>query len=613
MRLLAAFLFALGTLLMPMHGINAEPNQSLTPPSATKLQSMLQDNSGVPTFLPVNEAFRAELQQSDTELRIDWRIAKGYYLYRDRFKFRLITPQGVALGAARFPEAVEKEDELFGKVAVFDQDFSLTLPLAPATSAAVLIEVEFQGCAEAGLCYPPERLRLGSATAVAPVLLNNSTEVGSGASAALAKRLASAEFSVVLGIFFLAGLGLSFTPCVLPMVPILSAIVVGRERHPTRTQALLLTLAYVVAMALTLAVAGALTGLFGARLNLQAYLQWPPLLIGFALLFVLLALSMFGLYELQLPAALRNRLDQLSRRSSHGHLLGAMAMGALSTLVISPCVSAPLAGALVYISTTQDAWLGGAALFALGMGMGAPLLLLATLGNHLLPKAGFWMERVKSFFGLLLLGVAIWLLERLLPGPVTLLLWAALLLGGALLLGALEFIAHSSGWHKLAQTIGLLLLVWAVALILGAASGSSDPLRPLHGLGISSGQAAAVETLPFTRIDDLPGLDQQLAQAAGRITLVDFYADWCISCKVLEREVFPAISEQLAPLHRLRADVTQHQAPQRALLDHYHIIGPPTLLFIDAKGQELPESRIVGEIDAPALARHISQLLARIP
>ncbi|MCP5332415.1 MAG: protein-disulfide reductase DsbD [Pseudomonadales bacterium] len=609
MRLLTLLLFTLGIVLGAVRGIQAEPTPPLTSPSATKLQSLLQSDSGTPHFLPVNEAFRPRLRQSAGELQIDWQVAAGYYLYRDRFKFRLIAPAGVTLGTPRFPDAVEKEDELFGKVAVFDHDFTLTLPTSVTSDAEVLLEVEFQGCAEAGLCYPPERLQLGSATP--PAAAGSATTEAANSSALLAQKLASARFSVVLGLFFLAGIGLSFTPCVLPMIPILSSIVVGREQHPTRMQALLLTLLYVVSMALTLAVAGALTGLFGARLNLQAYLQWPPLLVGFALLFVLLSLSMFGLYELQLPAALRNRFDQLNRQMSHGHLLGAMAMGALSTLVISPCVSAPLAGALVYISTTQDAWLGGAALFALGLGMGVPLLLLATLGNHLLPKAGAWMERVKSFFGLLLLGVAVWLLERLLPGPVTLLLWAALLLGGALLLGALEFTAHGSGWHKLGQTLGLLLLAWAVALVLGAAAGGSDPLRPLHGLGIRQGQAAAVEHPSFTDITDLPGLDRQLTLAAGRITLVDVYADWCIACKVLEREVFPTVTTQLAPLHRLRADITDYQAPQRALLDRYRIVGPPTLLFLDAKGQELPDSRIVGEIDATQLASHLARLLSR--
>ncbi|MEM1232371.1 MAG: protein-disulfide reductase DsbD, partial [Pseudomonadota bacterium] len=443
----------------------------------------------------------------------------------------------------------------------------------------------------------------------------------------LAGLLASGGLLGSLLIFFGGGLLLAFTPCVLPMVPILSSIIVGEagrsEGGIGRGRAFTLALAYVIGMAVTYAVLGVLVGLFGASLNVQAALQSPAVLTTFAIVFVLLSLSMFGFYELQLPQGLQTRLNDLGGRMGGGKHLSVLVMGSLSALVVSPCVSAPLAGALIYLSTTGDALLGGAALLALGFGMGVPLLLIGASGGHLLPRAGAWMNGVKAVFGVLLLAVAIWLLERVVAPQLTLALWAALAIGSAVYLGALD-LSPASGWGQFRKASGAFGLIYGVLLLIGAASGAEDPLRPLARLSaapasaplVASASAAGDQTTGvWMPVDSLDDVNLQLAQAAARAepVLLDLYADWCISCKVMERSVFPRpeVAALLGEFRLLRADVTANSPDHKALMDQFGLFGPPSMVFFSKDGSVIKEVTLQGELGAEAFAGHLALVLDR--
>lgn len=424
--------------------------------------------------------------------------------------------------------------------------------------------------------------------------------------------ISDASLPLALGLFFIAGLGLTFTPCVLPMIPILSSIVVGQ--NPTRPRAFALSFSYVMGMALTYALVGVLMGLFGAGLNLQARLQSAPVLITFAGLFTLFALAMFGAFNLNLSPRLTNRIDAWQARAQRSGPAGLALAGALSVLVVSPCVTAPLAGALVFISSTGDAAMGGAVLFALGLGMGVPLLLVGTFGATLLPRSGAWMNGVKIAFGLLLLGVAIWMIERLVAAPIALLLWAALAIGTALALGALNF-NQPQGWPRARQTLGLMLLAWGIVLVIGAAQGSSNPLRPLATASNGTGEPQA-QALDFIEVDNLIALEEAVnnAEGANQPVFVHFTADWCISCKLLERDVYPdpRVSAALNEYTLIAADVTNTNLQSRELLDQFSLFGPPSLLFF-SQGNEIRDARIQGEVTAEQLREHlesVSQWLA---
>lgn len=437
-----------------------------------------------------------------------------------------------------------------------------------------------------GLCYPPET--------------ENLTIGGIGAASTAAPNAPEAKGELswrAIGLFFLAGLGLTFTPCVLPMLPILSGVVLRGQTGGMRS--FLLSLAYVLPMAGGFALLGALMGVFGAELNLQARLQSPWILVPFALFFVAFALAMFGLFELRLPQALSARLDRVAGNARGGSFTGAALLGAISSLLVSPCVSAPLAGALLYISASGDALGGGLKLFALGLGMGAPLVLFATGGGALLPRSGPWMVSVRNTFGVLLLAVAVWMLERVLPGPLALALWGLLAAGSALFLGTLEF-TQKTARQKLAQLLGLVLLVYALAAWVGALQGNSDPLRPLPQSSAVRADSATGDG--WLTLATTAELDAQLAaaRAAGQPLMLDWYADWCVSCKVFEREVFahPQVAPRLAGYRLIRFDITDSNAEQRALLDRYQLFGPPAILFFDRAGNELKDVRVVGELDA---------------
>lgn len=551
------------------------------------------DNRG--DFLPVREAFRLSLVDSTPQaVTLRFVAAEGYYLYRQRLQFRSETT-GVALGEARLPDGVRKSDEYFGETEVYYGVLDVELPLDNPDGRPFALQVGYQGCADKGLCYPPEteRLQIGAA--------------GAPAAGAVLSAGAPGWSWRELALFFLAGLGLTFTPCVLPMLPILSGVVLRGEIGGARGFAL--SLAYVLPMAACFAVLGALMGLFGAELNLQARLQSSWVLVPFAAFFGLFALAMFGVFELRLPQALAAPLERLAGNTRGGSLWGAAVLGVLSSLLVSPCVSAPLAGALLYISSSGDALGGGLKLFALGLGMGAPLVLFATGGGALLPKSGPWMLAVRNAFGVLLLAVAVWLLERVLPGPLALALWGLLAGGVALFLGALEFTAKSHR-QKLGQLAGLVLLVYALASWTGALRGESDPLRPLGGTSLSAAPAAQAAGA-WQTLSTPEALDAVLAEAknAAQPLLLDWYADWCISCKVIEREVFaaPQVAAQLGGYRLIRFDITAGTPAQRALLDRYRLFGPPAIQFFAADGTEHEALRVVGEIDAAAFAQRLRE------
>ncbi|WP_092527352.1 protein-disulfide reductase DsbD [Onishia taeanensis] len=579
-------------------------------------------------FLPVEEAFSPHAWIDGDRLMIGIDAADGYYLYRHRLGISNDTAEAT-LGEPLLPAGTFKNDEFLGEVYVFHDSVTFPVPIkAQGGADAIDVTLHYQGCAEAGLCYPPQQVELTALPGSAPAAFATppaSTKGGSAESTETTPKASSltsedghfsnllqdASPALVLGLFFLAGLGLTFTPCVLPMMPILASIIVGQR--PSRLRAFALSGSYVTGMALTYAGVGVLMGLFGAGLNLQARLQSPAVLIPFAALFVVFALAMFSIFQLRLPVRLSQRLDAWQDRAQRSGPLGLALAGALSVLVVSPCVSAPLAGALVFISSTGDALMGGLGLLALALGMGVPLLIVGTFGATLLPRSGAWMQHVKSAFGVLLLGVAVWLIERLLPGPLTLLLWAALAIGSALALGALRF-DHPKGAARLSQAGGLMLLTWGLTLVVGAAGGAQDPLRPLAWqTSTATANTSQPDASPsFTTVTGLAGLNAELERAtrSGQPAFVDVSADWCISCKIMERDVFPdpQVAARLDDFYRIRVDVTESNAESRALLERFELFGPPSLMFFNA-GKEIRDARIQGEVQAALFADHLNALL----
>lgn len=559
-------------------------------------------------FLPVDQAFQPKVSYEDGELAIDWSIAPGYYLYQSRISARV---GGEKVPGAFTVDAEIKNDPWFGEQAVFHgrAGWAAEVPLNQPTE----LKYSYQGCAEAGLCYPPQtrKLTIGpAASAVMPTAkspapapaaaglsvpderLADTAEPGGVSEAeGLAGLLSNAGLPVILGTFFLLGLGLTFTPCVLPMVPILSSIIVGQNQPVSTARGFSLSTAYVMGMASTYTALGVAVGYLGARANLQAAMQQPAVIIVFSALFVLLALAMFGLYELQLPAGLRDRLDRLGQNSKGGQWLGVALMGLISALVVSPCVSAPLAGALLYISTTGDAVIGGGALFSMALGMGVPLILIGTSGSRILPKAGMWMERVKQLFGVGLLVVAVGLLERILPEAAALALWGALLLWCGIQLGALDKV--SAGWSGSRQTAGILLSLWGLMLVVGAARGQGSVWQPLEGIGMAATQVS-VPAERFEVIEDVDRLQAMIRE--GQPVMVDVYADWCISCKIMDEEVFqtPDVMAWADRVHFIKLDVTDFSDAQKAQLESWRVPGPPAVLFF--RGQpEKPHNQLVGE------------------
>lgn len=541
-------------------------------------------------FLPVREAFQLSLIDSTPQsIKLRFVATEGYYLYRHRFQFRA-APAEIVVGPAQLPKGEQKHDEYFGDVEVYHGILDVELPRSD--QRAFTLAVTYQGCADKGLCYPPETERLN-------------IDGSGGATTSWSWR--------ELALFFLAGLGLTFTPCVLPMLPILSGVVLRGQVGGLR--GFNLSLAYVLPMAACFALLGALMGMFGAQLNLQARLQSAWVLVPFAMFFALFALAMFGVFELKLPHAISSRLDRIAGRTEGGSLWGAAVLGVVSSLLVSPCVSAPLAGALLYISASGDALGGGLKLFMLGLGMGAPLLLVATGGAAWLPKSGPWLVYVKNAIGVLLLGLAIGLLSRVLPGQITLLLIGLLAGGVGLFMGALEFV-YKPPRKRLGQLLGMFLLFYALACWYGAFSGQTDPFNSIGQPRVVSSNEQSQNTSDWQTVTTPAELDRVLAEAksSGTPLLLDWYADWCISCKVIEHKVLndAQVVERLKGYRLIRFDITASNAEQRALLDRYKLFGPPALMFFGKDGVERADVRVIGEISATDFAERVSKANDRI-
>ena len=557
-------------------------------------------------FLDPAVAFKPTARALDGQtVEITFAIAKGYYLYRDKFRFAA-AGDAVTLAPAQFPKGKEKDDENFGKVEVYYKQAVIRLPLTRSVSGElpVKLNVTSQGCADAGVCYPPQMQTLAVTLpdpASAPAAPAPAT-VDGDESGQIAGLLQGAGFWASLAFFFVAGLGLSLTPCVFPMIPILSGIIAGQGHQASHARGFALALAYVLGMAVTYAAAGIAAGLSGTLLS--AALQNAWVLGAFALVFVVLSFSMFGFYELQLPSALQSKLSEESGHLQGGRVIGVFAMGALSALIVGPCVAAPLAGALLYIGQTGDALLGGAALFVMALGMGTPLIAVGIAGGSLLPKAGPWREGVKKGFGVLLLATALWLVAPVIPPVVAMLAWAALLIIPAIFLHALDPLPpHARGGQRFWKGIGIVMLLTGAALLVGALAGNRDPLQPLAGLR-GAAVAAEAKKLPFEPVRSLADLDSRLA-AVDRPVMLDFYADWCVSCKEMERFTFaePAVQAKLAGFTLLKADVTANTPEDKALLARFGLFGPPGIIFFAPGGREIAGLRVVGFQDAPTFLK----------
>ena len=586
-------------------------------------------------------------------LSLQWHIADGYYLYKKRIKLlativhddssssdNATTDQPTQVGKAQFPASLFIDDPAYKGLEVFRNTLIVKYALSGSETsfANTSIKIKYQGCADVGVCYPPVKkvikvadlkpsvnvsnlTNLANASEAAnPSTIDIDTKVGKGTKSeqdTIANSLASDNFILTLVSFFGFGLLLAFTPCVFPMIPILSGIIIGQGKQLSTRKAFSLSLAYVLAMALTYTVVGVLAALFGT--NLQIWFQNPWVLSSFAGIFVVLSLSMFGFYDVQMPSFIQVKLNNLSNKQESGNLISAAIMGVLSALIVGPCVTAPLVGALIYIGQTGDTILGGAALFCLGLGMGAPLLVIGTSAGKILPRAGMWMEAVKGIFGVLMLAVAIWLIARILSHLITQLLWALLLIVSAVYMGALrQHNKDTTQWQLLLKGLGLSLLLVGFILIVGAATGKSNLLSPLASLvnlgnGVNTTVSSEHQGITFKPVKSIDDLKATLKQASKnkQVTMFDFYADWCVSCKEMEEVTFKdaEVKLKLAKVHKIQADVTANDNIDTELLKKFGIIGPPAILFFNDQGEELRNHRIVGYMDAGKFLKHIAKVV----
>ncbi|MEB0011587.1 protein-disulfide reductase DsbD [Glaciimonas sp. Gout2] len=588
-------------------------------------------------YLAPEVAFKFSARMADPKTaEVTYAIADGYYMYRERFSFKA---EGATLGEPKIPAGVVKFDRTFQKnVEIYHHRVTINIPVE-STKAFTLI-VTGQGCADKGLCYPPmeHRVNLSADGITAGGGLMGAISAAKGAGAALdtssssrtsnpnidtpsnsvvsnsavssvdlsggsdigriESSLKGGKLLVIMPLFLLLGLGLSFTPCVLPMVPILSSIIVGEGTKVKRRRAFVLSVAYVLGMALVYTALGVAAGLAGE--GLSAALQNAWVLSAFALLMVLMSLSMFGVYQLQLPGSMQTKLSQVSDKQSSGKLVGVFVMGALSALIVGPCVAAPLAGALVYISQTRNVVIGGSALFAMAVGMSVPLLLVGISAGALLPRAGAWMESVKRFFGVLMLGVAVWMVSPVIPAAVQILCWAALGIGyGAYLLWHV-----STSWFS--KAVGLVFAALGILQLVSVVTGGRDVLAPLAQLG-SGTQVAHTE---FVRVKSVAELDAALAQTNGKPALLDFYADWCVSCKEMEKFTFtdPRVKARLNDIVLLQIDVTANNADDKAMLKRFNLFGPPGIILFDHRGKELAGGRVIGFQNADKFTQSLAVL-----
>ncbi len=544
----------------------------------------LFDAPGRSQFVPADRAFVFDFQQNQHDLNLTWQVKDGYYLYRKQIS---ITPSQADIAEIKLPPGVWHEDEFYGKSEIYRKQLTIPITVNQAKSGATLT-ITYQGCADAGFCYPPE-------TKTVPL-----SEVSAGAAASPAPAPATTDpqekpqptaqlpFSALWAL--LIGIGIAFTPCVLPMYPLISGIVLGGKQRLSTGRALLLTFIYVQGMALTYTALGLVVA--AAGLQFQAALQHPYVLIGLAVIFTLLALSMFGLFTLQLPSSLQTRLTLMSNRQQGGAPGSVFAMGAIAGLICSPCTTAPLSAILLYIAQSGNMWLGGGTLYLYALGMGFPLMLITVFGNRLLPKSGPWMEHVKTAFGFVILALPVFLLERIVGDEWGVRLWS--LLGVAFFGWA--FITSLQAKHAWMRIVQIVLLAAALVCV-----------RPLQDWAFGAPHTQTQAHLNFTPVASVDALNQALEQAKGRPVMLDLYADWCVACKEFEKYTFsnPQVQQALGNTVLLQADVTANNAQDVALLKHLQVLGLPTILFFDAEGKEHPEARVTGFMDAATFSAHL--------
>lgn len=571
--------------------------------------------------IPVEEAFQLEvLPYNPAEKMLTARvyITPDHYLYKEKFKFTLEGENQEQLGEPEFPPTVMKDDPYYGEIEVYTQNIDIKIPVPGELAADATLATEYQGCSESsGICYPPVTakypVQMGTDKPSQETLAESSSQAGETKNSddVFVDTLNNKNFITIMAVFFLAGLGLALTPCVFPMIPILSGIIAGQSGYLSTSRAFALSLAYVLPMALTYAIVGIIAGMSGA--NLQVILQTPWVIGSFAFLFVILSLSMFGFYELQMPAGIQSRLSEISNRQQGGSIIGAGIMGVLSALIVGPCVTAPLIGALIFIAQTKDAVLGGMALFALGMGMGAPLLAIGTSAGRFLPRAGVWMDTTKSIFGVLMLALAIWMLDRIVPPQITMLLTGILLLVSSIYTGAIDRITEeTTNFDRFWKGLGMVMMIYGILLILGAALGGKHLTQPLKGAFAGSYAATATAAAPvqdekFITITTTSELNNLLAQAKAnnQLAMMDFYATWCVSCKEVEHTLQqPEVVASLQGIMKIKADVTSNDE----LMKQFDVFGPPQLLFFDKNGEENRSLRHVGVIEPNEFVQIIDKL-----
>jgi thiol:disulfide interchange protein DsbD len=551
---------------------------------STSVFAGLFDAPGRSNFTPADQAFVFDFQQNQHDLNLNWQVKEGYYLYRKQIS---ITPAQAQVGPLQLPAGVAHEDEFYGKSEIYRGQLSVPVAVAQADKGATLT-VTYQGCADAGLCYPPEtkviplsEVKAAAQPAVAPLPSEERTGAKDESGAEL-------PFSALWAL--LIGIGIAFTPCVLPMYPLISGIVLGGKQRLSTGRALLLAFIYVQGMALTYTALGLVVA--AAGLQFQAALQHPWVLIGLSAVFILLALSMFGLFSLQLPSSLQTRLTLMSNRQQGGSVGGVFAMGAIAGLICSPCTTAPLSAILLYIAQSGNMWLGGGTLYLYALGMGLPLILVTVFGNRLLPKSGPWMETVKTAFGFVILALPVFLLERVVGDVWGLRLWA--MLGVAFFSWAfISSLNARTPWIRLVQ-----ILLLAAALV---------SVRPLQDWAFGAPTAQSQAHLNFTPVDNIDALHRALAQAEGKPVMLDLYADWCIACKEFEKYTFsdPQVQNALKETVLLQANVTANSPQDKALLKELNVLGLPTILFFNAQGEEQPAQRVTGFMDAAAFSAHL--------
>jgi len=588
------------------------------------------DSSPTGDQLSAEQAFTMNARfDKPNELTVGWQIAPGYYLYRDKLTFA--ATGRIDLGAATLPKGAPHTDDNFGDVEIFRDYVEAKVPFARASPDELEVEITagYQGCKDDSICYPPGEQRMAlllPATSEFPALAEGAAAGGAPAGSELVSeqdqwlaRIVNGSWWTLLGGFYVAGLLLAFTPCVLPMVPILSSIIAGQGGTTSPQRGFMLSLSYVLGMAATYTAAGAIAALAGNQV--QALFQKPWLIATFAGLFVVLALGMFGLFELQMPAAIQTRLANMANRQKAGTFVGTAVIGALSALIVTTCVAPPLIGALTFISQTGDVARGSGALFAMSIGMGTPLLLVGTSAGQILPRVGPWMNTVKAAFGVMLIAVAIYMLDRVLPGGITLVLWSLLVFLTGVFLGAFEPLpASPSPVRRLAKGFGVLACIYGALLLIGATLGGEDPLRPIPQAALSRGSAGGAlaqqreQGLEFRPIETVAALDAALAEArtANQPVMLDFTAEWCVSCKEMEEYTFPdsQVIGALKPFMLLRADVTDNNDDDQALLQRVRSFGPPTIAFFDRSGFERSNFKLVGFVPPEKFTDHVQRLAA---